>query len=100
MDILGNEYFIKMSLEKKCDCAVTSTVTSSRFYRPPGTRELVFGNSIPAPRDKKTKEPVNASAGLKRASFAGIMALVGPLHTMYSRSLLLSAQKVMTVLPM
>ena len=36
---------------------------------------------------------------LKRGMFAGIMALVGPLHTMYSRSLLISAQKVMTVLP-
>ena len=94
MDILGNKYFVKISLNKKLDIALTSTVTSSRFYRPPGTRELVFGNSIPAPSDKKTN-----TAALKRASFTGIMALVGPLHTMYSRSLLVSAQKMMTVLP-
>ena len=96
MDILGNKYFVKISLNKKLDIALTSTVTSSRFYRPPGTRELVFGNSIPAPGDKK---PASATAALKRASFTGIMALVGPLHTMYSRSLLVSAQKMMTVLP-
>lgn len=72
------------------------------FYRPPGSRELVFGNSIPAPNfaiDKKTDTPAKAFASLKKASFAGIMALVGPFHTMYSRSLLLSAQKIMFVLP-
>ena len=75
----------------------------SRFYRPPGTLQLVFGNSIPSPQvtiDKKTNQPeTNASIMLKRGTFAGVMALVGPLHTMYSRSLLISAQKVMTVLP-
>lgn len=73
------------------------------FHRPPGTLQLVFGNSIPSPQvtiDKKTNQPeTNASIMLKRGTFAGVMALVGPLHTMYSRSLLISAQKVMTVLP-
>ena len=77
-------------------------MASSRFYRPPGSRELVFGNSIPAPNvaiDKKTNKPIKSSEALRKTAFSGIMALVGPLHTMYSRSLLLSAKKVMTVLP-
>ena len=87
------------TLTKTWDYAPSTVV--SRFYRPPGSRELVFGNSIPGPIvdiDKKTGKPIDSSAARRGKIFSGIMALVGPIHTMYSRSLLLSARKVMSVL--
>ena len=73
-----------------------------RFYRPPGSRLLVFGNSIPAPLKvsfcQETKKPVDNSSAVKMAAFAGVMALASPFHAMYSRSLLLSTMRRLSVL--